>query len=321
MTSEDPVALRLKATMKRFLISAVKGRIFVDFDSIVASVKAEFQPALRAFRHSVEATVSTVELPLSLASASSQRIHFQRIHTAEWLRARARAIEQGKDVDDEETIELTQNEALSLAGTRMGEFAQSEEGRNALALDTCDFLLRSLEDGLGDAADELLQQGLVLLWSAFEVLYRDTFETLLNIDPSRIMALMNEPATRKRFEAERLPLDTIAEFGFDLSGHIGTVLVSKQDFSDLPTVKAVYAVLYPQSTELRDALAHRDLWTLYQQRHLVVHRRGVIDQAYRQATGDTAEVGTRLAVTPSAFNGHLKVVGLAANALARCLCG
>ena len=98
------------------------------------------------------------------------------------------------------------------------------------------------------------------------------------------------------------------------------MLVGKQDFSDLPTVKAVYAVLYPQSTELRDALAHRDLWTLYQQRHLVVHRRGVIDQAYRQATGANAEVGTGLDVTPSAFDGHLKVVALAGTALARCLC-
>jgi len=320
MTSEDPVSLRLKATMKRFLVSTAKNKIFVDFDSVVGSVKPEFQPALHAFRHSVEATVSTVELPLSLASASSERIHFQRIHTSEWLLARARAIEEGKDVDDEETIEFTRSEALSLAGTRMREFTQSEEGGNALTLDTCEFLLRSLENGLGDAADQLLQQGLVLLWSAFEVLYRDTFETLLNIDPSRITALMNEPATRKRFEAERLPLDTIAEFGFDLSGHLGTVLVSKQDFSDLPTVKAVYAVLYPQSRELRDALAQRDLWTLYQQRHLIVHRRGIIDQAYRQATGDTAEVGAQLAVTPSAFNGHLKVVALAATGLARCLC-
>ena len=60
---------------------------------------------------------------------------------------------------------------------------------------------------------------------AFEVLSRDAFETLLNKNPGNIQALISHPKTRKRFEAEKLPLDTLLHHGFDLSSRLGSVLV------------------------------------------------------------------------------------------------
>jgi hypothetical protein len=148
------------------------------------------------------------------------------------------------------------------------------------------------------------------------VLCRDTFEILLNESPSKIEPLIKHPDTRKRFEAERLPVDTILQLGFDLSSRLGTVLVDRQDFSNLPTIKAVYAVLDP-GADLTQALAHRDLWALYQRRHLIVHRRGVVDESYLDATGKADAVGAALIVTPQVFKCALKVVVAGATALVR----
>jgi len=214
---------------------------------------------------------------------------------------------------------LWTQEACRRAGSELDDFMKSTDGIAAINQATCDLLLRVLKQGLESVPQELLYQGLVLLWSAFEVLYRDVFETLLNQCPGKVCDLNNHPDTRKRFEVERFPLDTLVQHRFDLSASLGTVLVRRQDFSDLRTIKAVYAVLYPTSTALLSALAEQRLWVLYQQRHLIVHKRGVIDRAYTVATGEACVVGERLAVTPQSVKDSLKVVVSCGTALACCL--
>jgi hypothetical protein len=111
----------------------------------------------------------------------------------------------------------------------------------------------------------------------------------------RLVFIIRHPDTRKRFEAERLTVDTLLQHGFDLSARLGSVLIEQQDFSRLQTIKAAYAVLYPRA-ELAEALGRKDLWELYQKRHLIVHRRGIIDQAYLDATGRAEAVGTELSL-------------------------
>ena len=98
-----------------------------------------------------------------------------------------------------------------------------------------------------------------------------------------------------------------------------TVLVAQQDFSDLRTIRSVYSVLFPDASTLNEALGHRDLWTFYQLRHLLIHRRGVIDQVYLDNTGATDAIGTRLVVTPKDFEGALTVVVSAGTSLLRSL--
>jgi hypothetical protein len=51
-------------------------------------------------------------------------------------------------------------------------------------------------------------------------------------------------------------------------------------------------------------LGHKDLWILNQRRHLIVHRRGVIDREYLEKTGETLEIGDLLTVTPQEITGY-----------------
>jgi hypothetical protein len=317
MQAGNELDVQIRDMRSHFLVPASTDEVFTELDAATAAVTPEYHAVVQAFRHSLASALSTVAIPFALASASVEQSHFQRIHIAERIRARSidgDALQPGEDLEA-----VREREARTKAHGRMREFAESEDGRNILIRDTCGFLLASLRHGLEPAAQELIQQGLVLVWSAFEVFCRDAFETLLNRDPLKIQILITHPTTRKRFEAERLPLDTLVQHGFDLSARLGTVLVSQQKFSDLPTIKAVFAVLFPGNTALTEALAQRDLWTLYQRRHLIVHQRGVIDHDYVVATGETLGIGTRLAVAPRAFETALRVVVSTGTEVARSL--
>lgn len=306
MDLENELDIQIRDMRAHFLVAPSTEEIFAKFDATIAPIPTEYRTIANTFRHNISAALSTVTLPFTLASTSVEQNHFQRIHIAE--RIRARSIEEST-LQPGESIELArEQEAYTKANLRMKEFIQSEDGRNAFIQDVCTFLLTSLAHGLEPAAQELLQQGVVLLWSAFEVLCRDTFEALLNEEPVKVQALVSNPITKRRFEAEKVSLDTLAQYGFDVSTQLGTILARQQDFSDLPTIKAVYSVLFPNNTNLNEALAHHDLWMLYQRRHLVVHRRGVIDQTYIKATGESLAVGTRLNISPQFYEDALRVV-------------
>lgn len=307
VVAKNELDARIRDMRAHFLVPAPTDEVCAGLDAWAEPLRPEYQAVVKALRHSLASAVSTVAMPFALASASVEQSHFQRIHIAERIRAS----------DEDEAVR--ERHALTKANSRMRDLADSEDGRNILIRDTCGFLLGTLKHGLEPAAQELIQQGLVLVWSAFEVFCRDAFEALLNAEPAKIRALINHPTTRKRFEAERLPLDTLVLYGFDLSSRLGSALVGQQEFSDLQTIKAVFAVLFPGKTQLTQALAQRDLWTLYQRRHLIVHRRGVIDQLYLGATGETLAIGTRLVVSPGAFETALGVVVSTGTAVARCL--
>lgn len=292
------LAARIREMRSHFLVPPSPEAVFAEYDPAVLLIESEYQQLAKSFRHTVAATLSTVAVPFQLASSSAEHNHYQRHYLAEIIRS-------GADADAAtEILERVQAKAHE----RMREFVESEDGRNAVIRDTCEFLLRSLPGGLEFAAQELLQQGLVLLWSGFEVFFRDAFELFVNDNPTRVQLLVTDPVTRKRFEAQRFSLDTLVRHGFDLSTRLGTVLVEQQDFSDLTTIKAVYTVLFGNNDNLMRALADRELWTLYQRRHLVVHRRGVVDQAYLDATGESVVRGTRLSATPGQFEIALTTV-------------
>lgn len=317
--SQDHEHDAIREMRAHFLVPPASEELFAGLDTLVPALPGEYRWLAEAFRNNLAAVLSTATIPFALASAGVHQSHLQRIHIAECIRALPEEDDpegSGTDLD-----EIRSRDAHRIAHERMREFVESKEGQQVIIRDICNFLLGSLRHGLQAAAHELLQQGLVLLWSAFEVLFRDTFEFHLNRNPGSTRALVAHPTTRKRFEAEKLSLETLVEHGFDLSERIGTVLVAKQDFSDLPTLKSVYGVLFPRSTELHQGLADRNLWLLSQRRHLIVHRRGVVDQSYLDSTGEALPLGSRLSIAPDRFERDMKLVVEGGGVLLECLKG
>jgi hypothetical protein len=197
----------------------------------------------------------------------------------------------------------------------MQEFSASPDGRDRIAADACGFLLEALSSpSLSAAAAELLLQGTVLIWSALEVLSRDLFEAVLNADPKRALALMQEPTAKQRLQS-KFTLEELAASGFDLSSSLGSLLSTQQDFSDIRTIKAVMLPALQSDSELEATLSEKTLWVLCQQRHLIVHRRGVVDSRYLQMTGESRQIGQRLVVTPDELEAQIDSVIVAGRAL------
>jgi hypothetical protein len=106
------------------------------------------------------------------------------------------------------------------------------------------------------------------------------------------------------FQLRNVAFETLALYDFNLSARMGDLLVQQHSVDTVSTMKSVFRVIAP-SESLQRALAQRSLWILNQRRHLIVHRRGVVDQAYLDTTGDAMPLGLELRVTPDELEDYL----------------
>jgi hypothetical protein len=179
--------------------------------------------------------------------------------------------------------------ALENARAKFSAF-QKEEGSKIVS-DILGRLLRLKEDPESlAAARELTRQGVVLTWSAVEVLARDSFVCLLDRHPRFSEVLLADVANRKRFAVDRVDWQTLSSYGFDMSRSLGRFLISRADLKSVPAIRAAYQALFPAAPTLHQALADKCLWDLSHKRHLLVHRRGVVDSEYLAATGDSVAI-------------------------------
>jgi hypothetical protein len=121
---------------------------------------------------------------------------------------------RARGIENEEEREPA---ALKIAKERFAEYLQGE-GREVVVDDVL-ARLKELQDEPESlaAARELTRQGVVLVWSAVEVLARDSFVFLLNRRPVLAEQLLAEQANRKRFSVDRIDWQTLAAYGYDLS--------------------------------------------------------------------------------------------------------
>lgn len=113
----------------------------------------------------------------------------------------------------------------------------------------------------------------------------------------------------------KIPLELLSEYGYDLSRNMGNAFSQQQDFSDLNSMKSVLTSLFPKAEDLVAILSCRQMWVLSQQRHLIVHRRGMVDQQFLDKTGLALPLGARLEIEPSTLTQHIALVEKSAVAL------
>jgi hypothetical protein len=300
--------------MSAFLIPPDQHDLFKPLTEAIAQIGEPFKEIGRALEANLDGLLSAVSIPYTLANRSSVNTHWLRIHIAARIRSR---IVDGAPGETPDALESRRDqEALASAKHEMGEFVRSAAGREIVIDGTLGFLDRLFEDeAFAAAANELILQGLVLCWGAFEVLARDSFETHLNVNPGRTLALLNDRVAKRRFELSKVSLETLATHNFDLSARMGTLLAEQQDLSDVYSIKSVFQALFPSNDGLRDALSDLDLRLLSLRRNLIVHRRGIIDDKYAASTDCSPQVGQRLKITPDELEAHLRATIRAATSV------
>ena len=290
---------------ERFVLPPEECEWFEHIDTLVAELESDYANMALAFRHNIVTLISTVTIPLTLASSAVYSSIFQRKLSAERIRAL-----KGPPRDEKERY----NEAYAKAKEWMNEYSPSDDGLREMAIQTTEFLCTALQQRqFNDAAQHLLEQGVTSVWTAAEMLFRNAFEKELNLNPAKVEALLQDVDLRKNLKT--FSLEDMLRHGFDISKTLGTFLLSQHDFSKLRVARAVLPLLFPRPATLAVALNGDDLWLLNQRRHLFVHRRGIVDAAYLSKTGDSVPIGQPLVITPDTLGRHLRSVVAVAEAL------
>ena len=73
-------------------------------------------------------------------------------------------------------------------------------------------------------------------------------------------------------------------------------------------IRDVTNVVLPGALALHTEMRSPDLWMLNQRRHLIVHRRGIVDEAYLGKTSDSAPLGLPLQPTSKELESYITAV-------------
>jgi hypothetical protein len=140
-----------------------------------------------------------------------------------------------------------------------------------------------------------------------EVLARDCLIAFFNARPEATLALLKSEDAKKTLQLKSLDIETIAANGFDLRAQMGNIVIGGRDLSDLPAIRNCANAFFgaPPAGSALDATG---LWLLNQRRHLIVHRAGFVDAHYLSKTGDTLKLGSRLELSPSVLEAHVREV-------------
>lgn len=287
--------------------------LFSRIDAALMTLPPSLRVAAESFRHNLKSAVSAASLPFLFAVSSAQANRLQRLSLASILEEKAKAIKSGERL----SRELNLKDATRVARERLRTDLRSEEGIENLVHEACALVEGALQfEEFANSLQEILEQATVFTWGSLEALSRDIFVALLNEFPALVTSLRSDPQTRDLFQIQRIGFDVLEQYGFDLSSQIGNILAERHDMSSLTSIRKVFSALFATAKDLRETLNSFELWELAQRRHLLVHRRGIIDNRYLQLTGDTdRQIGERLCIEENMLDSYVRLAAKAGTLL------
>lgn len=251
------------------------------------------------FIGNIRAALSVASVPFLMAQAAAQAAHFERHHIAMRIRAGV-PLQQG----NEEAEEWALDAARKAASLQLSEPA----GEQLMARDIV-FRLQGArrDEQFRLASEELLREAIVMLWGTLEAMSSDVVRCLLNASPALAARLLHNEPTRKHFPSKGI-LEGLAEHKFDGSGIMGDVILRDRHLDSLPVIRDTLSVMFPKSTFLHQQWGQDGLWHLWQRRHVIVHRRGLVDASYKANVQDDAQLGERLRVSAEGVESAVSLV-------------
>lgn len=134
------------------------------------------------------------------------------------------------------------------------------------------------------------------------------FILCLNTRADLTNRLLEDESAKRLFHLKGLDFDVLQQYGFDVSCSMGEILAQTHDLSNLVTMKTCFFALFPSDVTLRERMSDPNLWILSQRRNLIVHRRGIIDQRYLDATGESLPLGTQISILLSDLERAFEII-------------
>jgi hypothetical protein len=266
----------------------------------------------KVFLENIEAAVTTTQIPYTFAITRVLTMRLRQLTTSHRIRVQFEALTTFEDIDRKKTPEEQAGWDVVAHERALKEFQEEQKDpdtQSQVNKEWSNILIDGLQDRqMETASKELLRQAVVMIWGAFEVLCRDVFVGLLNNNPTEVQKLTADSDTKKIFQAKGIGLEELSEYDFDVSKNLGNVFVNAYDFSSLGAIKQTFKVLFFSNKELQDQLNDHRLWILHQRRHLIVHRRAVVDKQYLNKTGEKMKIGEQLTPAPVEIREYIKLV-------------
>jgi hypothetical protein len=150
-------------------------------------------------------------------------------------------------------------------------------------------MLEKDEIGLRGTYDALLKSSIVWIWCSFEVLMRELWKQALNEGGKElgnvvIKKLPEQTGGSSKIQGKYVRLDYLAKYNYDLSKDLGSVLMSKFDFTSLSGIYEAYNCAFPKSENIKEALRSEKLGEAEVTRNVIVHNAGIIDDDFCKRT-------------------------------------
>jgi len=164
-----------------------------------------------------------------------------------------------------------------------------------------DYLNGFEEQSFKQAISALLSSVVVFSWTGFECLCTDTWVEAVNSRPSALARSAassadkdsNDAAEYGRPSGKSVPFELIAKNSFDLRGCMGEILKAKFEFTSVRKIKKAYVAAFGKLPEFDAIFDDPEVVKLQAIRNLIVHRAGLVDEAFNSRMNLALPVGSQ----------------------------
>ena len=301
--------------------------VFKNFENEILNklekdIPTEYREPFATFDRNIKSLVSVAKLPIEMAFERAIKFIYDDIKRKHQILSLKDIInDDDKDIYAEDSEQHSREEKIiAIAAKEFNDLIKTTDGQdkfwfNSLAfVFSCAYESKTTSNFL-NASKELINQSTLLTWSALEIFMRDFFILFLNKNPEKVEALSKVPMLKQRFDLRNIGTDQFLKYNFNLSGNMGDVLIENFDFSNIDLIKSIYDTLFGNA-ELNKALKSISIWNLYQNRNLIVHKGGIVDQKYIGNTNTQLCAGEKLFIQPEEFQTYFASIVSVATALA-----
>jgi hypothetical protein len=146
-----------------------------------------------------------------------------------------------------------------------------------------------------------------MLWGALEVVSTDIAVTIANKKPDIASRIVETDLFKKSGFFKGVSIGILEEFKFDVSRSMGSILFDNRRLDSVSAISDVYDAMF-ENSQLNIKLKSPEIWELGQRRHLIVHRRSIVDRQYISKTSDNRAIGSSLSIVRADVDKYLKEV-------------
>jgi hypothetical protein len=293
--------LTLDETRDSFLCREPVG-FFDDFEGKRDLAESLLEPLL-ALRANLQSAIMVGAIPFQLAYSAVLDKRFSQLSIA----ARIHELRVGPAPQSEDENNERDRTAHENAKKEMDLELRDPEAITRHAWSTVNVLKGHLQrDDFRMSAQELLRQIVVMCWSAFEIVASDSLRVVMNRKPM-VFGTIAEARPYREVFSSRVLIETMKANGFDLSTKMGDVFCNEVRIDSLQKIRDIYRFILSYSS-VDIILGNELLWRIFQQRNLIVHRRGLIDVRYLETTSDSGTIGAYIVFNTPYVEASLNMV-------------